>query len=111
MSGNEVQGMYNLFSENPCGKFYQQWEQCVEGLRKTSDFDSLETKCPLENPADLFAKCMQQHPQQYSHLVTPGTKHELVVEGLTNIFAVMYGHCRSNGKCNEGEFLQTDNAK
>ena len=42
MTTDEVQGMYNIFNDGPCGKFYQQWEQCVEGLRKTGDIESLE---------------------------------------------------------------------
>ena len=42
MNDNEVQGMYSIFNDGPCGKFYQQWEQCVEGLRKSGDIENLE---------------------------------------------------------------------
>mmetsp|Transcript_26728 Transcript_26728/g.44832 ORF Transcript_26728/g.44832 Transcript_26728/m.44832 type:complete len:115 (+) Transcript_26728:172-516(+) len=110
ITGKEVKGMYEIFNDGPCGKIYAQWETCVEDLRRENDVDSLETKCPLETPADLYAKCMVQH-QQYAHLVTPGTKHELVTEGLTNIFAIMYGFCRTHGKCNEGTLISDDVSK
>mmetsp|Transcript_32170 Transcript_32170/g.44615 ORF Transcript_32170/g.44615 Transcript_32170/m.44615 type:complete len:104 (+) Transcript_32170:167-478(+) len=94
-----LEGLYKVFHDGPCGNIYQQWETCVEGVRKFGNVDTLGQTCPMEHPAVSFAACMQKYPAQYSHLVEAGTPQDQVVEGLSNIFGILYGHCRTEGKC------------
>ncbi|KAK3246770.1 hypothetical protein CYMTET_43709 [Cymbomonas tetramitiformis] len=94
-----LQGLYEQISTGSCGHIYTELEDCFEGCRKsnfqgsTADF---ETKCPLIPPVEKFIKCMDKHPQEYGHLVLPGTPKEEVVSGVSAMFAVLYGHCRTS---------------
>mmetsp|Transcript_24997 Transcript_24997/g.47274 ORF Transcript_24997/g.47274 Transcript_24997/m.47274 type:complete len:107 (+) Transcript_24997:113-433(+) len=98
---DELQELYNLFHDGPCGQFYQQWEQCVEVVRREGDDENIDQRCALSHPAKQFALCMKTYPKQYQHLVAQGTPDNLVTEGIQNIFAVMYAQCISNGKCKQ----------
>lgn len=41
---DELQELYNLFHDGPCGQFYQQWEQCVEVVRREGDDENIDQR-------------------------------------------------------------------